>query len=676
MWLIVIIIIFYVSSSQIDAFAIQDIDDESLARYIPAYGDRIATRRYCMDKQRKKAEETSKMSLLDKLRQKMRTTSTNRAGAYEPGASSVGPRRFTLRNALKTTRKIELGWIHDGKQVRKRCGGGTRLLDVNKTATKMDLLFHAKELFFPEGKSKKGNWEDFIHNVYDFKECELDDHTDVGELYTLSKFGILRFYLHTAARPQEADTEDNSDLSNTPNEQQEQISHTLQQQDLSNIQTGPPSTVECGRRIHFENSSNEIVDLRSPSPILDSEVLLGPGQGTPSETQLDDTLPVLPNINSPLTSAFLHPPDDITTPRHASTPLPDAFDAHRTHTAPVYDIENELDYEILSVQIQLHRVNLLDEMICQFKDPLILNYPLKYSLVNESGRDEDGVARDVYTGFWNDFLDRAAEGAELRIPALSPKWQEDEWRAVGRILVKGYMDQGYFPLRLAPAFTTALLFGEHAVSSNVLFESLRMYLSQSERDLIDLALEEDLDGEAQDELLDMLDRLGVKIIPKRENLKAVLLQVAHKQIIQEPKYALDNMAAVAAECLKTTIKTPEQLQAMYMEKKPTCRKVLKLLEAHPASPPEKQAFKFFQQYICVLDETGLRKVLRFITGSDIISVSRIEVLFTNLEGLSRRPVAHTCGAVLELPFTYNSYPELRMEMEMVLSSNYLQMDIM
>lgn len=25
-------------------------------------------------------------------------------------------------------------------------------------------------------------------------------------------------------------------------------------------------------------------------------------------------------------------------------------------------------------------------------------------------------------------LDRAAEGAELRVPSLSPKWQEDEWR--------------------------------------------------------------------------------------------------------------------------------------------------------------------------------------------------------------------------------------------------------
>ncbi|KAK0151962.1 hypothetical protein N1851_006661 [Merluccius polli] len=314
-------------------------------------------------------------------------------------------------------------------------------------------------------------------------------------------------------------------------------------------------------------------------------------------------------------------------------------------------------------------------MIVQFKDPLILNYPLKYSLIDERGRDEDGVARDVYTAFWNEFLDRAAEGAELRVPCLSPKWQEEEWRAVGRILAKGFLDQGYFPLRLAPAYTTALLFGEHAVPTDMLFESLQYYLSQSERDLIATALQEDLDKDAQEDFLDMLDRLGVKAIPKRENIKATLIQVAHKQIIQEPKYALDNMSEVAAECLKTAIKTPQDLLVIYSDKKPTCRKVLKMIEASPVSPAEKQAHQYLQQYVRGLDEIGLRKFLRFITGSDIISVPRIAISFNNLEGLSRRPVAHTCGAVLELPCTYNSFPELRMEMEHVLGSSYLNMDI-
>lgn len=134
-------------------------------------------------------------------------------------------------------------------------------------------------------------------------------------------------------------------------------------------------------------------------------------------------------------------------------------------------------------------------------------------------------------------MDSAAEGAEMRVPSLSPRWQEEEWKAVGRIL-----DQGYFPLRLAPAFTTALISGEHAVSTDSLFESLMLYLTQCERELITAALGGDLDTDGQHDLLEMLDGLGVKSVPSQANLKAVLLQVAHKQIIQQPKYALDNMS--------------------------------------------------------------------------------------------------------------------------------------
>lgn len=59
----------------------------------------------------------------------------------------------------------------------------------------------------------------------------------------------------------------------------------------------------------------------------------------------------------------------------------------------------------------------------------------------------------------------------------------------------------------------------------------------------------------------------MKAVPSQANLKAVLLQVAHKQIIQQPKYALDNMSAVAAQLLKTTITTTAKIQIMYTDQK-------------------------------------------------------------------------------------------------------------
>ena len=123
---------------------------------------------------------------------------------------------------------------------------------------------------------------------------------------------------------------------------------------------------------------------------------------------------------------------------------------------------------------------------------------LKFAFINERVTDADGVSRDTCVAFW---MNSAAEGVEIWVPSLSPKWQGEEWKAVGRIFVKGFLDQGYFLLRLAPGFTTALIFGEHAVSTDSLFESFMLCLSQCERELITAALEGDLDGDGQDELL-------------------------------------------------------------------------------------------------------------------------------------------------------------------------------
>ena len=71
-------------------------------------------------------------------------------------------------------------------------------------------------------------------------------------------------------------------------------------------------------------------------------------------------------------------------------------------------------------------------------------------------------------------------------------------------MVKGLKDHRYFPFRLAQAFIAAITFSEHSVSPDLLFDSLMLYLSQSERDLLSTALQEALVG---DELLDLMGRM-------------------------------------------------------------------------------------------------------------------------------------------------------------------------
>lgn len=555
--------------------------------------------------------------------------------------------RYLSKNA-KSSRKIEFGWIHEGKYMRNCCGGGTKVLEVSKDSTRKDLVSHARTLFFPNGKSKKGKWEHFQHNIFDFKESELDESTTVGELTRRSKVGTLRFYLNTSSIvfPDTATDSKIERHPETPAEQQRLV-HSYEHQD-NPVSAESSSTAE---------DSPVDLDVVEPSPrSCYSEAFEGLPVYEPFTRNMDDTIPVLFSA------------DEVFSGPSTST---SNLDGHVQGTGQI----SFLEYQQHHTQIKLHRENLVDEMIGQFKNEAILSYHLKYSFFNEKGADADGLARDVYAAFWTGFLDCAAEGAEMRVPTLSPRWQEEEWKAVGRILAKGFTDQGYFPLRFAPAFTTALIFGEHAVSADLLFESLLLYLSQCQRDLVTAALM-NKDSENQDELLDLLDQMGVKEVPSPDTLKAVLLQLAHKKIIQQPKYALDNMSAVAGQALRAILPTTSKVHDMYNDKKPTCAKVLKMIKAFPSTSAERQALGFLCQYIQELDEVGLRKLLRFVTGSDIICVNRIYITFTNLDGLARRPVAHTCGSVMELPRTYQSYPELREEMENVLTSNYFSMDFL
>ncbi|KAK7904900.1 hypothetical protein WMY93_017507 [Mugilogobius chulae] len=616
---------------RVDATVIHLMDDASLAVYVPAYGDRLAVRRFCLeDKDGPSTSNSKKNSLLESLKQKMGIQGNQDNDVME-GHASKKKRAHGINNkwARKKTRKIEIGWIHEGKQVRKRRGGGTRTIDVPKETRKADLFTYAKDLFFPEGKNKIGDFESVTADIVDYQEEPIiDNNVTVGELYDTLKMGMLRFYLSTRINC------DNDEVKESAGEDQEDD----WEHDYSNAETS------------HEDQRNTSEDADVEDVLSDtSEVIFGPVHfGSSEALQLDDTVVWQPSD---------HFDDDII--RIASVSPP---------TASTPDDTSSFDI-VLSVNVKIHRSNLLEEMINQFKDPQILEYPLKFTYINEQGSDAAGISRDVYATFWTELLDHAAEGEELRVPLLTPKWQEEEWKSIARILVKGFKDHSYFPCRLAPVFAVTVIFGENEVSDDMLLKNLLLYISQSERDLINTALKEDLDDEDKDELLETLDHLGVKTKPTKENLQDILLKAAHKQLIQKPRYSAEKMAYIASPFFRNAFQCSQDMIQMYDDKIPTTRKFIKLLDASPTTQAESQSLRFLQQYIRGLDNSRLRKMLRFVTGSDVICVEKIEILFYSSRwAIGRRPVAHTCGPTLELPWTYTSYPELRVEMDGILST--------
>ena len=130
------------------------------------------------------------------------------------------------------------------------------------------------------------------------------------------------------------------------------------------------------------------------------------------------------------------------------------------------------------------------------------------------------------------------------------------------------------------------------------------------------------------------------------------------------------------EVLSATIKSLEDLTTAYETLQPTGRKILKSLYfPDTLNARQKDIQKHLTLYLKNADSQHLCAFLRFCTGSDLFLEKRITISFNQLQGLQRRPVAHTCGCVLELSVHYDSYPDFSSEINKVLECNVWVMDI-
>ena len=202
---------------QVDCRTIADMENPiaSLAD-VMKIGDRIALKRFC-DSEVKSSGKTSghnaaymqtrRSKLLDRLRNQTETNDE----AEDAEASRRGVQN---KNASKQTRRIHIGWIHNGRQVRASSGGRVRQLIVDKSADFETLLGHSKQLFFPCGISKKGlKLDDCKFDLRDFSQSALPREFTVGEIYRQEKpTGILRFYVITMAAEDVSGLLPNSDM--------------------------------------------------------------------------------------------------------------------------------------------------------------------------------------------------------------------------------------------------------------------------------------------------------------------------------------------------------------------------------------------------------------------------------------------------------------------------------
>ena len=669
---------------QIDVKVIQVMEDKQLAEYVPAYGDRVALVSQCAlmcEPEGKSEKPEAEKGLLSRIKFKMR----------KKRKTEVSNPMLGNQNAAKQTRRVEFGWKdydhkeQEYKQVRGiRSGGGTRHLKVPKSGNEDTLLEAGKNLFFPNGISKRGNVDSFTFSITDYQGNSLGALT-VEEYYSLHGLKMLRVYLCTKKDPVL-----NTEATTTTSEQNTCPIEPLQVQCLGeNAYRTQDSSIEVQLSADVLSTSqfsplHESVSNLPLSPVIFDEN--GSNNAAIAENGSASVINQFPYLelatfetpqSGNLGSCTVNLDLQFSQQDSMSVNHPPSMEAQETSLAENADNHSD-QANSPTTDLKVHRVNIVKEMIGFFKNEEIMQRNIQFSFMDEVGYDATGVSREAYTIFWENFMASSADGETYRIPALNPDFALEEWQSIGRILAKGYKDHNVFPLSLAPAFFIAMMFGEEMVSPEELLHSYYLFVSESDRDILQSAVMGTLKDEGdKDILLDLLDQEGVRHIPQSDDeVHQTIIQMAHKALIQESSYALQIMRDAVQKELLSFFPDIERVKKMYDCLTPTSKKVCQLLKAEPQNKDESQSLKFFQQFVRAQKEDNLAKLLHFLTGSRVLSVNSIGIEFCNRKGLERRPIAHTCGPVLELPSTYAAYRELRNEFESVLSSGYLKMDIL
>ena len=95
----------------------------------------------------------------------------------------------------------------------------------------------------------------------------------------------------------------------------------------------------------------------------------------------------------------------------------------------------------------------------------------------------------------------------------------------------------------------------------------------------------------------------------------------------------------------------------------TPTKVLSFVESPcPNNENESRVFGYLTTMIGNMKVTELSQFLLFVTGASSCIVPKISI------ELARRPIAHTCDSVLELPISYVNYDDFVTKFMLILNS--------
>ena len=307
------------------------------------------------------------------------------------------------------------------------------------------------------------------------------------------------------------------------------------------------------------------------------------------------------------------------------------------------------------------------------RESALSEYPLRIKFDGEIGFDSGGVCRDMFSAYWEEAFKTFFGGNSVLTPVIHPAIDMLSLPSLGLVLSHGYIVSGFLPTRVVfPSLAHMLLGPSIEVPADMLLEAFADGLNSFERCTLKDAMNETgvkFSQHLLPKLMAILSHYGCRVSPSPTTLRSQLVSIAKYEFEIKPLAAIHSISSGVPKEQKEFWESlsVEELYPLYVALCGTAEKVLEILE-EPIFENKYQSrvFRYLQQFIGDMKRDEIRRFLRFTTGSSVLFGSKISVNFNTLSGIARRPIAHTCSCILELPSTYLTYLDFEQEFKCIL----------
>lgn len=219
-----------------------------------------------------------------------------------------------------------------------------------------------------------------------------------------------------------------------------------------------------------------------------------------------------------------------------------------------------------------------------------------------------------------------------------------------------------------------MIYNTTEVDNGALLDDFLYYVDEKESKLLKDALEDfsKLTDEQSSEIQELLIRFDMGCVLRQESFKDNLLMIARNELCIKPRSLCEKMReGIPNDHFKRfrCHLSVDHIDLLHSRLKPTTENVLRVIEPIVAfgslSVQQQKVYEFFRDFKGDLSEDELQDLLQLITGHSCVPKTNITVIFSDLTGIQRRPLFHTCSYTVELPESYSHYCDFDNEMKAV-----------